>query len=706
MPSDVTLPDGSVLQGVPEGTTQTQLIEKLKAGNNPNWKTMAESVTQNDDYSLLNFLDHTITEPIAALTTGIAGTVAGGVAGAAAGAYDAVAHGTNGVDKAADVMEKVQGAMTYQPKSEGGKAVLNAATYLPRKLDELAKAGGEGTLKMTGSPLAATVVETGIDFLPNLLTDGIGAAFRSADAAAEAAAQSAGAAARAAHYVETHTSLKWGDLSASAKAMMTSIATDAQDLNELSPMAVERRLRAASHQKPVPITKGEAERDPAAMKREQMARGTTSGRPLYEISMDQDEALHANVEALRTNTGPKTNTQTGASVQGRLRRKAQVLEGQAKRLYREADAAGETALPVNIKPLIEWFKASPLAQSDLKWLPGELKIFSEKASAPEGQPAIVLPDKFGTFANPEELTKIAESGKITITNLERVRQMLNRSSDAPNKYVVGEAISQIDQILDRSGGNLYRQSRAALKAYHDEFDRQGAIRKMTGTKPGTLRDRETALEDTFETAVVRGNAEGLMQVRDALLKGGTDQTRVAGAKAWRDLQSAAVDYLKEAAGGKRGIKNARDQGQFGSMFLDKFNQLDNDGKLDVLFGTESAKALRSLAQTVNDVRTTPSLRATGSDTVSNMLNIAESSISPVIHAAVGPVAGATSKGVFANLRARRTVKEATKDPLKSAAQKNQPKQRPSLAPKRAAAGAFTVVGANPDLGQAPDMGIE
>jgi len=131
----------------------------------------------------------TLAEPVAAIGSGIASTVAGGVGGGIRSLFS----GDEGVG--ADVVEAVQEAGTFQPRTEEGKRGLERVGDLtqmgldvanlpfaglaglsdlitlqgPEKAAEtvrsiqesgLSKAIGEKTLDITGSPLAATVAET------------------------------------------------------------------------------------------------------------------------------------------------------------------------------------------------------------------------------------------------------------------------------------------------------------------------------------------------------------------------------------------------------------------------------------------------------------------------------------------------------------------------------------------------------------------
>ena len=104
-----------------------------------------------------------VAETAANLITQGAALPVAGLAGLGAAATKAV--GLTDAEPA-DVVHSVAGAMTFQPISESGKHLTQAAMT---PFEWLAKAGtvaGEKTLEATGSPVAATAVDTAINALP------------------------------------------------------------------------------------------------------------------------------------------------------------------------------------------------------------------------------------------------------------------------------------------------------------------------------------------------------------------------------------------------------------------------------------------------------------------------------------------------------------------------------------------------------------
>ena len=137
-----------------------------------------------------------VLEPAAALATNIAAVPVSGIAGLGATATNAAGI-TN--TPAADVVEGVGGALTYQPTSPGGQAVNEVVSYPFRKLAEAGDAAGEpialptsgqprfrgpmqadamakweaaGRPQAPGDPVMATAVNTAVQAVPSLFLRG------------------------------------------------------------------------------------------------------------------------------------------------------------------------------------------------------------------------------------------------------------------------------------------------------------------------------------------------------------------------------------------------------------------------------------------------------------------------------------------------------------------------------------------------------
>ena len=599
-----------------------------------------------------------IIEPVAALASGAVAAPVAGLAGLAQGAKNMISPGT----PAADRVEQVENALTIEPHTKYGQAATDIVKYPFKKLAQAGDKAGDVTnesLRKAGVPekaaaAAGAVVNTAIQSIPAIVAKGaakIGGAGEAADAGAasakittapKAAAKTPEETAKA--YVGSTTNLDWDSLSDSFKSKLTQIAKESGDLSKLDPKSVERVGRAQAVG--APITRGQATRQIPDLTKEELLSRSEAGRPIGAVKTAQDVALHNKLESFRpADAKAETRAQVGESVQGAERAKLRSVQASKRLAYKKAKEAGEMTGPVDISPLEEWLKV-PANGRNAGFLKQAINDYKKDAS-----------------------------GSIRINDLEEVRkEAVQAAKGQPSTatHYAGQAVSEIDKILDQAGGNLYKNARAAHAAEKQEFARQGLIKKLVSERTNTA-DRAVALEDTFDSVVRRGSNEQVHGLLKSLTSGGSLKTRKLGAQAVSDLRAAAVDYLKEKASGRRSIKGQDDQLQFNSSFIDAFDELDKDGKIQTLF-PDQAPALRQLRDAVHDMRTTPATRETGSPTVNKGIAALEHLGS---HSGI-PASGLIMKGIKSVHDAAtksKQARQAVTDPVTEAATTSAKKQK-------------------------------
>jgi hypothetical protein len=73
-----------------------------------------------------------------------------------------------------DVVNRVQGALTYQPRTQGGQQIVDTVSYLPGKIAEGADWAGGKVAEATDSPALGAATNTAIQSVPGLLFRGRG----------------------------------------------------------------------------------------------------------------------------------------------------------------------------------------------------------------------------------------------------------------------------------------------------------------------------------------------------------------------------------------------------------------------------------------------------------------------------------------------------------------------------------------------------
>jgi len=110
--------------------------------------------------TLINYIEPLLTIGSAAISEPVSGFV--GMAGL-----------PFGVDAASSAIKRTQDAMTYQPRTQGGKEVMqdigNLIAPVVEPLQRGAEWMGDTTLDVTGSPALATAVRTGLEVAPDMV---------------------------------------------------------------------------------------------------------------------------------------------------------------------------------------------------------------------------------------------------------------------------------------------------------------------------------------------------------------------------------------------------------------------------------------------------------------------------------------------------------------------------------------------------------
>jgi len=344
------------------------------------------------------------------------------------------------------------------------------------------------------------------------------------------------------------------------------------------PKAIQRAEMAQNLRVPIPLTKGQMTRDlgQQAFEVETPKNYPELAQPLVKKGLEQNEKMLQNFDAFVDATGAQTAEPFGLRPVGKVVDKALVnyandawkKTGDAYNLARES---GEMQSPVNYQPLqqyINQFQNRPTLKGDLAKIIGivedEIKINDPK-----------------------------KTGKMSINQLEDIYELINKTYDpetASATYAV-DMKKLINNAMEGQGGELYQKARQLRTKYANEFENVGYVDKLLRKKPGT-KDRAVAFEDIFDHAIMKGSLDDVMAIGRTLKKAGPE-----GQQAWKELQGQTIEELKSSvtkniktdANGNRIVSPAK---------FDSFvKELDQDGKLDYLFGKSGAQEIRDLRDT-------------------------------------------------------------------------------------------------------------
>jgi hypothetical protein len=338
------------------------------------------------------------------------------------------------------------------------------------------------------------------------------------------------------------------------------------------PESVGRMKMAQQLRVPVELSKGQAMRDLGQQKFEieTPKEFPELGKPLIEAQAKRNDAILQNFDAFVDATGKETYglRETGRVVDKALVGAANKAKADINKAYTAAREAGETQQPVSYAPL--------------------------KAYIDEQTPTVKRKLAPIISAVEEEIAKNdpKKAGQISINSLEDIYQFINKNYE-PGTVGEGHAKTMknlINQMTEGQGGELYQEARKLRTKYGREFENVGYVDKLLRTKPGTT-DRSVAFEDVFDHSILNGSLDDVRAIGMTLKKAGPE-----GQQAFKELQGQTIQYLKDQVT-KNSEMDAFDNPIVSPpKFKAVVTTLDQDGKLDYIFGKKGAQEIRDLYQ--------------------------------------------------------------------------------------------------------------
>lgn len=576
---DVLMPDGTLVKDVPEGITKAQLQAKLSGASAPQTAPITSDVplvaSEMPKQVPIEEPKRTMSDYVKALYE-VPATVASGMiaqpVGAAYGVYKGMTspqYGTQqGVQQGQQAGAELAQKMQFQPTSPVSQDVLQGVSNV-----------------MDAAKIPVT--PSGIGQIPSFAqqTKNIGQFVKPAmQEAIQIAKPSLPALLR--------------------KAEPSMIGVGAAEV----PEAVVRSQIAQQLRVPVQMSKGQATKDLAQQQFEiETAKNfpDTIGKPLIEAQAKRNDAILQNFDAYVDATGKETYglRETGKVVDTALINQAKKAKNEINTAYEAARKAGETQAPVNYTPLTTYIeKQTPTVRAKLAPI---LDAVDEQV----------------------KVNDVGNTGQIALNNLEDVYQFINKNYDPTDKVAsvhVKEMKNIINQMTEGVGGENYQAARALRAKYGREFENISAIDKLLRTKKDT-DDRAVAFEDVFKHSILDGSRDDVAAIGLTLKKGGTE-----GQQAWKELQGQTIQHLKDK------VTQSVDIDSFGNpvvspaKFKSAIREIDQDGKLDYIFGNKGAQEIRDLLQATIDVNAPLKGAANYSNTSSALIRALDKiSMSPI-----------------------------------------------------------------------------
>jgi len=340
-----------------------------------------------------------------------------------------------------------------------------------------------------------------------------------------------------------------------------------------TPETVTRTQMASQLRVPVQLSKGQAERE---LGQQQFEIETPKispelGKPLVEAQARRNDAILQNFDAYVDATGKQTFglRATGKVVTDVLNKEAQFAKTKIENAYTLAKEKGETEAPIQYAPLKAFIEnETPTTRT---------------ANAP------ILNIVYEQLAKNDP----KNTGQISINALEDIYKVINKNyvPATPNASYGRDMRNIINEITEGKGGELYQEARRLRQDYAKRFENIGAIDRLISTKANS-DDRVVAFEDVFQKSIINGSLDDVKNLGFALKRSGPQ-----GQQAFKELQGQTIEFLKDR------VTQSIDTDMFGNpvvspaKFKSAVRELDQDGKLDYLFGKKGAQEIRDLMET-------------------------------------------------------------------------------------------------------------
>lgn len=495
------------------------------------------------------------------IPAGIAGT-AGAVVGAAEGALQYLADGDFSQPPGAP------GGLVETRMNQGAQRLSAPFTPPSEAGREYAQAAGEAMAPIAGAAAGLAPMSAGI-----------GQALRSG------ARQAAPMAQRGLAQMDQV-------VSAANEKIKGSIARRSTGQGEsagaaITPEAQQRIATAESLPVPVKLTKGAAlrEAEQLAFEKEQMKTGF--GAPLRNRIEENNLQILQNFDEMIDRSGAQAlysgKAETGRSVVRSLSQGLDEAKAKVRQAYRIADESPESQVTANHRPVMDYIN-----------------------SQITGEPSVAVIDSVRKYLTKNNLaTKDGDNVVVTkplnVKQMEEIRQVINQhvTDNSPDIRQATILKRLIDQSTDEVAGPLYKKARALRSQQARIFENRAIIARLLENKKGTL-DPKVPLDKVFDKTILTSSPREINTIRRVLNAHGEP-----GRQAWRDLQGATVDYIREQATRGSGTDSNGNPIVSTAQLNRVINNLDSNGRLDVIFGKQQAQVIRDLNDVVKYVNTVP-----------------------------------------------------------------------------------------------------
>ena len=340
-----------------------------------------------------------------------------------------------------------------------------------------------------------------------------------------------------------------------------------------------RMARALNLPVPIKLSKGEATKDFGQQAFEiETAKNfpDTVGKALIEGKADRNDAILKNFDAFVDANDKEffSLRKVGKVVDDALTKSYDKDAGLVRAAYEKARAEGAMQDPIDYSPLTAYIqKQAPTVRAKLSPI---LDVVDEEIARND----------------------LAKTGVMPINALEDIYRVINENYDfnAPKHFI--EMKNIINQMTENKGGEAYTVAKKLRQKLANKYENSSYVDKLLNTKKGYSKDRMVALEDVFKHSILDGSLDDVKAIGYVLKTSGAD-----GTKALNELKGQTIQYIKDEVTKSTKTDVKGNPIVSPARFKAIVKELDDDEKLNYLFGKQNAQKIRDLLETTLDIHT-------------------------------------------------------------------------------------------------------
>lgn len=355
---------------------------------------------------------------------------------------------------------------------------------------------------------------------------------------------------------------------------------------------------------PIPLTKGQATQDFDQQRFERETSKSPDGERLRQRYTEQNQAVSQNIDAMLDMTGTQIGEnayklETGNKVIKALESGLEAEKKKVSNAYNVARARGETQEIIDPSPIGQYLNENVV---DVTVAPvvGLVAREAERLGVASGR----LED--GSF----------QIKPMTVEQSETLRQRVNELVDPRNGQDLRRA-SQIKQLIDKAqepvAGQAFQSARKMRRQLAGKYENLAIVDQLLDTK-GQYADKRIAAENVVNRAVIGGSIEDVRNLRRVLTTAGDE-----GIEAWKEVRAATLRHLRDEVTKNVGRDPLGNPLISASQFDRTIKSLDQNGKLELIFGKTNAAQLRDLNDIVRDIYVSQPNAVNTSNTASVLL---------------------------------------------------------------------------------------